>query len=108
MLQKAVRLLTLSLALFSSCAWAQTQLSTVFGTVTDSSGAVIPAAQVTILNQSTGLKRSTPTDANGQYRPAGLPPGMYTLRAEKEKFQTEVLSRGLYSLPVPQSRQICH
>jgi hypothetical protein len=91
MLQKAIRLLTLSLALFWSCVWAQTQLSTVFGTVTDSSGAIIPGAQVTTLNQSTGLKRSTPTDTNGQYRLAGLPPGMYTIRAEKEKFQTEVL-----------------
>ena len=84
-------LLALLLALFPACARSQTQLSTVFGTVTDSTGAVIPGAQVTILKQSTGLKRSTPTDTNGQYRLAGLPPGMYTIRAEKEKFQTEVL-----------------
>ena len=81
----------LLLASFSASAWPQTQLSTVFGTVTDSSGANLPGAQVTILNQSTGLKRSTPTDANGQYRLAGLPPGIYTIRAEEEKFQTEVL-----------------
>jgi hypothetical protein len=59
--------------------------------VTDSSGAVIPRAQVTILNQSTGLKRSTLTDASGQYRIGGLPPGIYTIRTEKEKFQTEVV-----------------
>src|SRR5215469_4448309 len=84
-------LLALLAALFPACAWSQTQLSTVFGTVTDSTGAVIPGAQVAILNQSTGLKRSTPTDTNGQYRLAGLPPGMYTIRAEKEKFQTDVL-----------------
>src|SRR5215470_7983653 len=84
-------LLALLSALFSACAWSQTQLSTVFGTVTDSTGAVIPGAQVTILNQSTGLKRSIPTDTNGQYRLEGLPPGTYTIRAEKEKFQTEVL-----------------
>jgi hypothetical protein len=77
--------------LFPACAWSQTQLSTVFGTVTDSTGAVIPGAQITILNQSTGLKRSTPTDTNGQYRLAGLPPGTYTFRAEKENFETEVL-----------------
>src|SRR5215813_7683562 len=84
-------LLALLSALFPPCAWSQTQLSTVLGTVTDSTGAVIPGAQITILNQSTGLKRSTPTDTNGQYRLTGLPPGMYTIRAEKEKFQTEVL-----------------
>src|SRR5215470_18429372 len=86
-------LLALLSALFPACAWSQTQLSTVFGTVTDSASAVIPGAQVTILNQSTGLKRSTLTDTNGQYRLAGLSPGMYTIRAEKEKFQTEVLER---------------
>jgi len=84
-------LLALLSALFPPCAWSQTQLSTVLGTVTDSTGAVIPGAQVTILNQSTGFKRSTPSDTNGQYRLGGLPPGMYTIRAEKEKFQTEVL-----------------
>ena len=84
-------LVALSLALFSSCAWPQTQLGAVFGIVTDVTGAVIPGAQITILNQSTGLKRSAPTDTNGQYHLTGLPPGMYTVRAEKEKFQTEVL-----------------
>jgi hypothetical protein len=79
------------LVLFPACAWSQTQLSTVLGTVSDSTGAVIPGAQVTILNQSTGLKRSTLTDTNGQYRLGGLPPGRYTIRAEKEKFQTKVV-----------------
>ena len=83
------------------------QLSTVFGTVTDSTGAVIPAAQVTILNQSTGFKRSTSSDMNGQYRLAGLPPGTYTIRVEKGKFQTEVLE-GLLSVQVLQSSRICH
>ena len=84
-------LLALLSALFPACTWSQTQLSTAFGTVTDSTSAVIPGAQVTILNQSTGLKRSTLTDTNGQYRLGGLPPGMYTIRADKEKFQTEVV-----------------
>jgi len=84
-------LLALLSALFSACAWSQMQLSSVFGIVTDSSGAAIPGAQVAILNQSTGLKRSTLPDGNGQYRLEGLPPGMHTIRAEKEKFQTEVL-----------------
>jgi hypothetical protein len=74
--------------------------------VTDSTGAVIPGAQVTILNQSTGLKRSTPTDTNGQYRLAGLPPGMYTIRAEKEKFQTEVLEGIVLSSGAPVARDL--
>src|SRR4051812_29531788 len=76
------------LALSSLCAWSQTQLATVFGTISDPSGAVIPGAQVTIVNQSTGLKRGSLTDATGQYHLAGFPIGHYSLRVEKEGFQT--------------------
>jgi len=90
MLPKQVSLLALSLALFSSCAWPQTQLATVFGTVTDASGAVISGAQVTLLNQSTRLKRDASTDLLGNYRIAGLPTGNYSARVEKEGFETQV------------------
>lgn len=83
-------LLATCLALFSAVALSQTQLATVFGTINDPSGAVIPGAQVTIVNQSTGLKRGTLTDMTGQYHLAGLPTGNYALRTEKEGFQTQV------------------
>ena len=83
--------LTLSLVLCSASAWPQTQLATVFGTVTDPTGAVIAEAQITISSINTGLKRAALTDTNGQYHLPGLPPGMYGVRAEKEKFQTQVL-----------------
>src|SRR5215469_16374703 len=83
-------LLALFSLLFSTCAWSQTQLSTVFGTITDATGAAISEAHVTILNQSTGLKRETPTDLTGQYRIAGLPTGNYSVRVEKEGFQTQI------------------
>ena len=84
-------LLALSLALCSAFAGAQTQLATVFGTITDPSGAVIVQAQVTVSGVNTGLKRVGLTDIRGEYHLAGLPSGMYTVRAEKEKFQTRVL-----------------
>src|SRR5690242_8318771 len=84
-------LLALLLAYFSASAWPQTQLATVFGTITDPTGAVIAETRVTVSNASTGLKRVALTDINGQYHVAGLPPGMYTVRTEKENFQTQVL-----------------
>jgi Carboxypeptidase regulatory-like domain/TonB-dependent Receptor Plug Domain/TonB dependent receptor len=87
---RACLLLALSLALFSACAWPQTQLATIFGTVTDATGAAISGAQVAILNQSTGLKRDAPTDSTGQYHIAGLPTGTYSVRVEKEGFQSQV------------------
>src|SRR5215510_1622506 len=83
--------LALLLASFSASAAPQTQLATVFGTITDPTAAVIPQAQVTVSNISTGLKRVALTDIQGQYHVAGLSPGMYTVRVEKDKFQTQVL-----------------
>ena len=84
-------LLALLLALYSASVWPQTQLATVFGTITDSTGAVITEAQVTVSGINTGWKRVGLTDIKGEYHMAGLPPGMYTVLAEKEKFQTRVL-----------------
>jgi len=83
-------LLAASLALFPLYAWSQTQLATVFGTITDPSGAVVPEAQVTIVNQSTGLTRDALTDMSGQYRLTGLPTGNYRVRIEKNGFQRQV------------------
>src|SRR5580693_6864597 len=80
-------------ALFSAGAWSQTQLATVSGTITDPSGALVPGVSVTIFSQGTGLKRSTPTDTDGEYRFAGLPAGTYSLRVEKPGFQSQVRDR---------------
>jgi hypothetical protein len=77
-------------ALFSVCAWSQTQLATVSGTITDPTGAIVPGVSVTIVSQGTGLKRSALTDTAGEYRFAGLPTGNYSLRLEKTGFQSQV------------------
>src|SRR5580692_8889300 len=77
-------------ALFSISAWAQTQLATVSGIITDPSGAVVPGVSITISSQGTGLKRSALTDTAGGYRFAGLPTGDYSLRIEKTGFQSQI------------------
>ena len=90
---RPARLCTLSVVLatlFSAAAWPQTQVATVFGTITDPSGAVVPNVCVTIVSQGTGLKRSVVTDTDGEYRFAGLPTGDYSLRIEKPGFQSQV------------------
>jgi Carboxypeptidase regulatory-like domain len=83
-------LLVLSIVLLSTRAWSQSQLATVSGTITDLSGAVVPGVSVTIVGQSTGLKRSVLTDTVGEYHFAGLPTGNYSVRAEKTGFHAEV------------------
>ena len=57
-----------------------TDLGTITGTVTDSSGALVPNATVTILDVSTNTPRETKTNAEGVYRVFGLRPGAYKVK----------------------------
>ena len=66
---------------------AQVVTVTVQGRVYDSSGAAIPQATVTAVNAATGLSRATTANAVGDYQIALLPPGDYTVNAEKPGFQ---------------------
>jgi Carboxypeptidase regulatory-like domain/TonB dependent receptor-like, beta-barrel len=88
---KRLFLLTLTLGLvLAARAKAQTRDSaTIRGRVLDPSGAVIPQAQITLSNLSTGLKRQTETAGDGRFSLSGLPlTGEYRLTASKAGFQT--------------------
>lgn len=74
-----------SLAL-AVCAWGQYNAS-IQGTVTDSSGAAVPNAKVTVMNQATGVSSQTTTSATGFYTIGQLPPGNYTVTIEANGFQ---------------------
>jgi hypothetical protein len=56
-----------------------TDLGTIGGLVTDTSGAVITNAKVIILDLATNTPRETTTNARGEYRLFGLSPGAYTV-----------------------------
>ena len=58
------------------------------GTVTDPSGAAIPAATVTLTNVDTNQARSVTSGTDGSYRFALLPPGAYKVRFEATGFRT--------------------
>src|SRR5258707_14766724 len=62
------------------------------GTVTDSSGAVLPGASVTLSNPrgSIGGNQEAVTDARGAYQFIRLVPGAYTVKAELEGFRSAV------------------
>ncbi len=59
---------------------------TITGTVTDTSGAVIPGAAVTIENPVSGLQRASTTDASGQFQFTNLPLNPYHLTVKKDGF----------------------
>ena len=65
------------------------------GAVTDSTGAVVPGATVTLTNRETGLTRTATTTNNGLYSIPSLPPGRYSLTVSKEGFQKKVLENRL-------------
>jgi hypothetical protein len=83
---KRVPLLFLLAALIAAPAWAQTQLGSLFGTVTDTSGAVVPGAEVSVENVSAGLKRDGRADKTAEYQLLGLPTVKYTLRVQVPPF----------------------
>jgi hypothetical protein len=71
---------------------AQTFRGTILGTVTDSQGASVGGAKVTVRNTNTGLERTTATSDDGSYSVPELPIGAYTVTIEKPGFQTVVAS----------------
>ncbi|MGH9788252.1 MAG: carboxypeptidase regulatory-like domain-containing protein, partial [Candidatus Acidiferrales bacterium] len=71
---------------------AQTFRGSVSGTVTDSTGAVVPGARVVVKNVDTGLEREAQTDDTGYYVVTELPIGNYSVTVEKEGFQRAVVS----------------
>jgi hypothetical protein len=71
----------------SPSAWAQATTS-LGGHVTDSSGAVIPGAEVKLSSPATGAVRSATTDHSGEYDFQQLAPGRYDLTVSFQGFAT--------------------
>ncbi len=69
---------------------AQITTGTVSGTVRDSSGAVLPGANVNLINTDTGATRTAVADARGYYAAPNLSLGQYEITATSEGFQTTV------------------
>lgn len=82
--------LWLVLALVAMCgvhAFAQTT-GTLSGTVTDQTGAVIPGAKVTLLNQATHDARTTVSNGSGYFTFAGITPNVYTVSVSAANFES--------------------
>jgi hypothetical protein len=63
------------------------------GVVVDAQDAVLPGVTLTLRNLETGVARTAESEADGQYRFAGLLPGIYTLTAELQGFGTVTVER---------------
>lgn len=82
--------LFLPLLLVSAFSFGQAVTGTLLGTVTDQTGATVPAARVTLLSQTTGISRATDTTTAGYYAFPDLAPGTYSVSVEFIGFKRTV------------------
>jgi hypothetical protein len=88
MLKKAVVcLIAVSLFLVSASLVSAQTTTTLYGTVTDKSGAIVPGAQVTATNVETNQSRTAQTNAEGQYRFDFMPIGSYSVEVAATGFK---------------------
>jgi len=78
-------MLLLQISLF-----AQRDFGTLTGTVTDTTGAVVADAKITITEQATGVKTSATADSTGTYVRPLLKPGTYTVEVEAPGFRKAI------------------
>src|ERR1700761_3173081 len=81
---------TIPLLVTGTRALAQSDTSSISGTVTDPSGAVVPNAKVTARNDATGQARTVTTNSVGAYTITNVSSGNYTVTVESQGFQTAV------------------
>ncbi len=85
-----ISVVSLFLLLFSASAWAQfAQRGGIEGTVFDPSGAVVPGAQITLLDLAQNQSRQIKSDAIGHFEFNNLTAGQYQLTASLQGFKTE-------------------
>lgn len=75
--------------MFAALGYSQAVNATMLGSVTDSSGAIIANAKVTITEASTGVSRTTTTNESGNYTFPNVSPGTYVVTTEQPGFKKE-------------------
>jgi hypothetical protein len=96
-----MRLLLIAVLAMNSL-FAQTTGGSIRGVLTDDSGAIVPAAAVTLTGN--GVQKSTQSQGDGSYVFTGLAPGQYTVRATVPGFavaeQPVKLTTGVVQVPI--------
>jgi hypothetical protein len=104
-MKKLLVMVTLILALFATSAVkAQNNETTLTGTVSDTTGAIVANASVTVVNADTNARREARTTSAGTYYVGNLPIGHYNLTVTALNFETEQVNA--IELVVGQTRKI--
>src|SRR5215469_1726839 len=99
-----VTLLLVFLTAWSSCLLGQRTSAEIASTITDSSGAVVANAQITVTNEDTGIKRNASSNEFGYYTVPVLPPGNYRIMVQSPSFRP--INRTGITLNVDQAARI--
>jgi hypothetical protein len=78
----------LAVLLLAGLLWAQSDRGSITGTVTDATGAVVPAVQVAATNLDTRVQYNGPTNDAGLYSVLNLPIGKYSVVFTKQGFKS--------------------
>lgn len=80
--------LILTLGLAAEVGQSQTTTATIYGTVMDSTGAIVPGAKVTVTNEGTASSTGTISGTEGEFTFTFLPVAAYTITVEAAGFKT--------------------
>src|SRR5437762_2738360 len=86
---KNCALVAIGMVICVCSAYSQVTTGTISGTVKDSTGAVLPGAELVVLNEDTGLSRTVVSDERGHYSAPLLSLGKYKVSATLPGFQSE-------------------
>ena len=64
------------------------QAAGLVGVISDATGAIVPGAEIDVMNERIGLQRSAVSDGGGRYAFAQLPPGTYTIVTTMAGFES--------------------
>jgi hypothetical protein len=78
-------------AAFSISSFGQAVYGSIFGTVTDTNGAAVPNAKVTITDTSKNVSFTVESNSDGNYTQTRLIPGIYRIKVEASNFKSAIL-----------------
>ena len=87
--------------LFTLACFSQTSTSSISGTVTDSSGGLVPGATVIVQNEATGTSNRQTTTSSGLYAFSALPVGSYSVIVEITGFKKAKRSQNILTVGTP-------
>ena len=81
-----------TLLLLPVLSYAQATFGTITGTVTDSTGAVVPNTDITVTNEGTNLTRTIKTGEDGNFAVPNLNAGNYRVQAKASGFKSSLVT----------------